>query len=166
MSCRDSETVELLGTPQRTRWRKKKTAATRSGYQSEGGATPLEVQAHDSCDELFESPQYLSDQSLPSERRRVAATNRYRELQRSGREGAEESGGGERAPLLASQTKETAFLSGSYGSGQPVLLQRDSNEGTGAANHPPNVYQPMAGKESRGGMTLKKERVRLRQEKW
>lgn len=166
MSCRDSETVELLSTPQRTRWRRKKTAATRSGYQSEGGATVLDVQAQNTCEELSESPQYLSDQGLPSERRRLAATNRYRELQRSGREEAEESSGGERAPLLASQTKETAFLSGYYGSGQPVLLRRDSNEGTGADNHPTSVYQPMAGKESRGGMTLKKERVRLRREKW
>lgn len=160
MSCRDSETVELLSSPQRRRWRRnKKTAANRSGYQSEGGATALDVQ--DSC----EDHQYLSDQSLPSERRRLAATNRFRELQRSGRDETPESSG-ESTPLLTSQTKETTFLSGSYGSGQPVLLRVHSNEGTGGANHPASVYQPVPGNDFRGGMTLKKKRVRLRREKW
>lgn len=157
MSDHTPETIELLNNRKRRRWGKKKAAARRGGYQSEGGATALELNSSSETN-------YLSDQGLPSERRRIVANTRYRELQRSGHEEAEQSSS-EREPLLVSQTKETA-LDGSYGSGLPVLLQLDSKEGTGATSNPSSVYQPVAGNDLRGRMTLKKERIRLRREKW
>lgn len=163
MSDHAPETIELLNKRKRRRWERKKTAARRGGYQSEGGATTLDDQVLNSSQELSES-NYLSDQGLPSERRRLAANIRYRELQRSGHEETEQSSS-EREPLLAPQTKETA-LAGSYGSGLPVILRVDSKERTGAGSNTSTAYHPAAGNDLRGGMSLKKERVRLRREKW
>lgn len=137
MSERGLDTLELLASPrgiQKRRGRHKNDPVT-AGYLSEGGAAAMketDFQSHD------DAHSYISDQGLPSERARLAASNHYRELQRSGRE--EERSGDERTPLLASLTKESA-MDDSRGAGEPPILQRfGATKTTNSCEPVPRVF--------------------------
>ena len=169
MSGHTSDAIELLQTKSpkdvKRRRRRNKNAEHGGGlgYQSEGGVAALTRLVAQSCDDPSGSHLYLSDQGLPSERARIAASSRYRELQRSGRE---EEWSDERTPLLAAPVKESALTS-SCGSGTPDM--RYAGTGGTAAASPGNVYElalHMPGNDLRGGKSLRKGRVKLRREKW
>ena len=151
MSERSPDTLELLASPrgmQRRRRRHKNDALT-AGYLSEGGTAAIEETDFQSNEDTHS---YLSDQGLPSERARLAASNRYRELQRSGCE--EQKSNDERTPLLASQTKESA-LDDSRGTGEPVPLGFNATKA--AAINPKSCEPaPRASVRSRTGIGVKK----------
>lgn len=154
-----SDTIQLLPTPEDIQ-RRRRRRRNNGGYQSEGGAAALEHT--NSSEDLTTALSYLSDQGLPSERARLAASNRYRELQRSGREETEE-----RTPLLAAGTRETAFI----GSGK-VPFEREGGYSGNSTTYQPSTHtntqhdihvHTVGG--GGGGMTMRKERNRLKREK-
>ena len=155
-----SDTIELLRSPkdiQRGRRRNKNGG----GYLSEGGMAAREQLQ--SCEELSDAQTCLSDQGLPSERARLAANSRYRELQRSGRREVGNSSE-ENTPLLAAQESESA-LDGSSESGKPVLLRID---GTAVAANQRHEYESVprsSASEVRGNLK-KQERTRQKREQW
>ena len=162
MSGHTSDTIELLSSPthiQRDRKRGKKRDGG-LGYQSEGGTTALDsLKVATSSEELTGSLPYLSDQGLPSERARIAASNRYRELQRSDRE--EESLDEERTPLLVAQITKESPIDGSGGAAVARYEHVRSD---------PNTYETVSLASdlrtvSGGLYSVRKERERLKREK-
>ena len=167
MAGRDSEDIELLLSPNDIpRGRRRRGDA--AGYQSEGVAAAttdwLNASSQTAAEDLFDSHHCLSDHALPSERARIAASNRYRELQRSGRQ---ELSSSETTPLLGPQTKES-ILGGSPEPGEPVLLRveegkerlRDSLAHESLAQQNVTDLRSMG-----GGGSARDERKRLKREK-
>ena len=167
MSGHNSDTIELLQSPKDIQ-RGRRRNRNGGGYLSEGGMAAREQLQ--SCEELSDAQTCLSDQGLPSERARLAANSRYRELQRSGRREVGNSSE-ENTPLLAAQESESA-LDGSSESGKPVLLRID---GTAVAANQRNEYESVprsyeslprsSASEVRGNLK-KQERTRQKREQW
>lgn len=153
MSGHTSQDVELLLSPKDIQRRKR--ACVSNGYLSEGGAARIE-----SSGELSHSLPVLSDHCLPSERARRAATNRYRELQRSGRE--EETTNDERTPLLPASSKESVFGSSST---QQIVANGVAERQTSENTHTQSVSHANDLRVSVGGIDTRKERKQLKREK-
>ena len=163
MSGHNSDTIELLRSPKDIQ-RGRRRNRNGGGYLSEGGMAARE-QLLQSCEELSDAQTYLSDQGLPSERARLAANSRYRELQRSGRREVENSSE-ENTPLLAAQESESA-LDGSSESGKPVLL-RIGGTAVAANQRTRNEYESVprsSASEVRANLK-KQERTRQKREQW
>ena len=175
MAGKQSEGMELFVSPKDIqRGRRRRPGRPHAGYQSEGGAGAAAASEwHDTSsqttnEELLDTYTYLSDHGLPSERARIAASNRYRELQRSGEQ--ENFASTERTPLLGSQMKETV-LGATLEPGTPVLVRVEPAEEKmtdGIADslaHETLVQHKTNDVRGGGGESVRDERKRLKREK-
>ena len=175
MAGERSEGIEMFLSPkdiQKKSRRRRAGGRRNAGYLSEGGGGAaavsdwLDGSSQTTNEELYETHTYLSDHGLPSERARIAASNRYRELQNSG----EGDGSNERTPLLSSQVRETV-LGATLEPGTPVLVRVEAPEekkGVDSEAHDSLVVQQQPNELSLrggGGESFRDERKRLKQEK-
>ena len=170
MAGENSEDIELLLSPKDIQRGHRRRLGRRNvgGYQSEGGAAAatterLNASSHSANEDVFDDHHYLSDHGLPSERARIAASNRYRELQRSGEQ--EELANTERTPLLGSQIRETV-LGASLEPGTPVLVRvTDEKKLPDEAAHESLMSQKSDLTRSIVGGNIWEERKKLKREK-
>ncbi|CAI8033138.1 hypothetical protein GBAR_LOCUS18690 [Geodia barretti] len=175
MAGKHSEGMELFVSPKDIqRGRRRRAGRPHAGYQSEGAGAAAASEWHVTSsqttnEELLDTHTYLSDHGLPSERARIAASNRYRELQQSGEQ--ENFASTERTPLLSSQMKETV-LGNTLEPGTPVLVRVEPAEEKmtdGVADslaHEALVHHKTNDLRGGGGESLRDERKRLKREKY
>lgn len=140
MSGPYSDTVELLGR-QNIQRKRRGQRNLRSHHLS---GENMAMHGTSPALELSGSHSYLSDQSLPSERARLAASNRYLELKRDGRRQTKES-----TPLL-----RDSAIDDSSEAGRPVQVRVDGK--AAAISSPSSGYDSLPASEVRGRMSLRR----------
>ena len=140
MSGPYSDTVELLGRRNIQRGRRRQ-GNLRSHHPSRENMAKFDTSPAAEARELSDSHSYLSDRSLPSERARLAASNRYLELRRSGPRHVKES-----TPLLT--LERDSSIDNSSETGRPVQVRVDGK--AAAISSPSSGYDSLPASDVRG----------------